>query len=77
MGADAMIPLSMVKNRIVWTSALNGATVVAVILTASQYLPIYFQGVLGYGPALSGVYTLPGILSQLVFVIVTGVMGKW
>ena len=77
MGSKAMIPLSLISKRIVWASALNGACVVAAILTASQYLPIYFQGVLGYGPAMSGVNTLPGILSQLIFVIFAGAMGMF
>ncbi|KAL4923298.1 MDR family MFS transporter [Aspergillus undulatus] len=72
MGDRAMIPTSMVSHHIVWTSAINGGTLVASILVAAQYLPIYFQGVRGYGPAMSGVNTLPGILSQLLTVIVSG-----
>ncbi|KAL4792163.1 major facilitator superfamily domain-containing protein [Aspergillus venezuelensis] len=72
MGDRAMIPTSMVSHHIVWTSAINGGTLVASILTASQYLPIYFQGVRGYGAAMSGVNTLPGILSQLLTVIISG-----
>lgn len=72
MGDRAMIPPSIVKHRIVWTSVINGAALVASILVAAQYLPIYFQGVRGYGPAMSGVNTLPGILSQLLTVILSG-----
>ncbi|KAL4914771.1 major facilitator superfamily-domain-containing protein [Aspergillus aurantiobrunneus] len=72
MGDRAMIPPSMAGHHIVYTSAINGATLVASILVAAQYLPIYFQGVRGYGPAMSGVNTLPGILSQLLTVIVSG-----
>lgn len=75
MGDRAMIPPSMVSQRIVYTSAINGSALVAAILVAAQYLPIYFQGVLGYGPAMSGVNTLPGILSQLLMVILSGVLG--
>ncbi|KAL3472453.1 major facilitator superfamily-domain-containing protein [Aspergillus californicus] len=74
MGDRAMIPPSMVSQRILYTSAINGATLVASILVASQYLPIYFQGVRGYGPAMSGVNALPGILSQLLTVILSGVL---
>jgi hypothetical protein len=75
MGDRAMTPPSMVSQRIVYTSAINGSALVASILVAAQYLPIYFQGVLGYGPAMSGVNTLPGILSQLLTVILSGVLG--
>lgn len=74
MGDRAMIPPSMVSHRIVYTSAINGAALVASILVAAQYLPIYFQGVRGYGPAMSGVNTLPGILSQLLTVILSGAL---
>ncbi|KAF1362295.1 efflux pump protein [Lizonia empirigonia] len=74
MGDLAMIPASMVSQSIVYTSAINGAVLVAAILVAAQYLPIYFQGVRGYGPAMSGVNTLPAILSQLLMVILSGVI---
>ncbi|KAF2177954.1 efflux pump protein [Zopfia rhizophila CBS 207.26] len=74
MGDRAMIPPSMASQRIVYTSAINGSALVAAILVAAQYLPIYFQGVLGYGPAMSGVNTLPGILSQLLMVILSGIL---
>ncbi|RAH70391.1 MDR family MFS transporter [Aspergillus aculeatinus CBS 121060] len=72
MGERAMIPTSMVSARIVYSSAINGGMLVASILVAAQYLPIYFQGVREYGPAMSGVNTLPGILSQLLMVILSG-----
>lgn len=75
MGDRAMTPPSMIGQRIVYTSAINGSALVGSILVASQYLPIYFQGVRGYGPAMSGVNTLPGILSQLLTVILSGVLG--
>ncbi|KAF1979463.1 efflux pump [Bimuria novae-zelandiae CBS 107.79] len=70
----AMIPPSIASHRIVWTSAINGSMLVASILVAAQYLPIYFQGVRGYGPAMSGVNTLPEILSQLLTVILSGAL---
>lgn len=73
----AMIPPSIVRHRIVWASAINGSMLVASILVAAQYLPIYFQGVRGYGPAMSGVNTLPGILSQLLTVILSGAFGRY
>jgi nicotinamide riboside transporter PnuC len=73
----AMIPPSVVSHRIVWTSAINGSMLVASILVAGQYLPIYFQGVRGYGPAMSGVNTLPGIISQLLTVILSGALSAY
>ncbi len=37
-----------------------------------SYLPIYFQGVRGKSPAISGVFLLPSILSQMIAGIVGG-----
>jgi hypothetical protein len=45
------------------------------LMTFSYYLPIYFQAVRGATPTLSGVYTLPVILSQMVFAILSGYLG--
>lgn len=73
----SMIPPSIATHHIVWASAINGSMLVASILVAGQYLPIYFQGVRGYGPAMSGVNTLPGILSQLLTVIVSGALSEY
>lgn len=75
IGDRAMIPFSIVCQRIVYCSALNGSALVLAILVAAQYLPIYFQGVLAYGPAMSGVDMLPAILSQMFAVILSGFLG--
>ena len=75
-GDRAMIPFGIVRRRVVYCSALNGAALVVAILVAAQYLPIYFQGVLGYQPAMSGVNLLPSILSQMAMVISTGALGS-
>lgn len=70
-----MIPLSIVKNTVVWSCCCVNFLFLASMLTLSYYLPIYFQGVRGVEPTLSGVYTLPGILSQLLFAIISGLAG--
>lgn len=70
-----MVPPSMVTNRVVYSSAINGSALVAANLVAVQYLPIYFQGVLGFGPEMNRVNTLPSILSQLLTVILSGIFG--
>lgn len=44
-------------------------------LVTSYYLAIYFQGVRGKMPALSGVYMLPGIVSQMISGVVGGFGG--
>jgi hypothetical protein len=45
------------------------------VFVASQFLPIYFQAVRGVGPTISAVDLLPSILTQMLFVIMSGAMG--
>jgi len=51
-GDEAMIPLSMVRQRIVWSSSLVMFFFFGSLLTLSYYLPIYFQAVKGVSPTL-------------------------
>lgn len=76
-GDGAMIPFSMVRKRIVWSACLSIGFFFASLLIFSYYLPIYFQAVKDVSPALSGVYILPSILSQMAMSIVSGVLGKF
>jgi hypothetical protein len=76
-GDAAMIPFSMVREKAVWSSCLVMLFLMAMTFCASYYLPIYFQAVKGVSPMLSGVYLLPSILSQLLFAVVSGVLGKY
>ena len=57
--ARPMVDLSLFTNR-----TFAGASIVAVVIAAAfftliVYLPLYFQGVLGYGPTLTGLALLP------------------
>ncbi|KAI1146469.1 major facilitator superfamily domain-containing protein [Nemania diffusa] len=71
-GDVAIIPFSMVRNQIVWASTLQYITLISAVFVGTQYFPIYFQAVKGVGPVLSGVYLLPSILSQIIFVLLSG-----
>ena len=71
-GDAAMIPLSMLRKRHVWSSCLVYGFLSAAMFSTSYWLPIYFQGVRGASPAISGVYLLPSILSQLIASVVSG-----
>lgn len=73
----AMIPSTMLSKRIVWSSCLVYGFLMSQMFTTSYYLPIYFQGVKGASPTLSGVYLLPLILSQLLCAIGSGTLGKY
>ncbi|KAM7212832.1 MFS multidrug transporter [Rhypophila decipiens] len=74
-GEKAMIPLAMVRKREVWTSGLVGLlTMAGLMLVPGYFLPIFFQSVGGETPLMSGVYTLPSILSNLVMAVLSGVL---
>ncbi len=72
-----MIPFSMIRKRPVWSSCLVYGFLMSQLFTTSYYLPIYFQGVKGVSPTLSGIYLLPSILSQLFLAIGSGILGKY
>ncbi|ORY70977.1 efflux pump protein [Pseudomassariella vexata] len=74
MGDRAMIPGSMLRNPIMACSVGMGSFLMSTNISGATYLPIYFQGVKGVGPTMSGVYTLPGILSQLLLIVVSGAL---
>ncbi|KAJ5785989.1 MFS general substrate transporter [Penicillium pulvis] len=64
-GDAAMIPLKMIKQRVICSSSLTMFFLYANSLVTSYYLAIYFQGVRGELPMFSGVYMLPGIIAQM------------
>ncbi|KAG9233292.1 major facilitator superfamily [Amylocarpus encephaloides] len=74
VGDAALLPWSMVKQRIVWCSGVVMLFFFGSQLIISYYLAIYFQAVRGVEPTLAGVYLLPGILSQMLFAIVSGTL---
>ncbi|KAH7146765.1 major facilitator superfamily domain-containing protein [Dactylonectria estremocensis] len=71
-GTGAMIPLHLVRQKVVWCSALVMLFSVMTSFCASYYLPIYFQAVMDASPSLSGVYLLPLIISQVIIVVLGG-----
>ncbi|KAH8684457.1 major facilitator superfamily domain-containing protein [Tricladium varicosporioides] len=73
-GDNAMIPWSMIKQRIVYSSCLMMFFFFASQMINAYYLAIYFQSVRGDSPTMSGVSILPGILSQMMFAPLSGVL---
>ncbi|KAI1274063.1 putative MFS multidrug transporter [Xylaria sp. FL0933] len=74
VGEDALIPFHLVRRRIVWTSTVQNSFLFITNFVGAAYAPIYFQAVKGVGPSLSGVYTLPSILTQLLSVVISGAL---
>ncbi|KAJ5822782.1 hypothetical protein N7447_005122 [Penicillium robsamsonii] len=73
-GDQAMIPLRMVAKMQVWTSCIVIMAIFAITLCSSYYLPVYFQAIKNNSPMMSGVSTLPGILSQLFVAVASGIL---
>ncbi len=77
VGDEAMIPLSMVRRRVVWSSCLVIWFFFGAMMVYSYYLPIYFQAVKGTSPLASGVDVLPLIISQMIASIIAGGLGVY
>ena len=75
-GDKAMIPMSILGNRAVWSSCSTGLFFGGTIFITSYYLPIYFQEVIGTSPLMSGVDVLPNILPQMLMSVLAGKLGK-
>ncbi|KAK3320578.1 MFS multidrug transporter [Cercophora scortea] len=73
-GDAAMIPLSILRMRIVWSSSVAMFFIVGVLTCAVYFLPIFFQAVLVVSPITSGVYFLPNVLFQITFSVLAGIM---
>ncbi|GIJ91085.1 hypothetical protein Asppvi_010050 [Aspergillus pseudoviridinutans] len=74
MGKDAMIPFHVVRNRIVSCSCVVIMALFGITITASYYLPVYFQAVRDKTALVSGVDLLPGVLCQIFMAVVSGAL---
>lgn len=77
VGNRAMLPGSLMKQRIVWVSCIFGSCNICSMIVASNWLPTYFQAVKGDNPFDSGVHILPSILAQLLLVVVGGALSQY
>lgn len=75
-GDDAMVPWPMIRQKIVACAMGVNFFFFGGQIILSYYLAQYFQAVRGVSPTLSGVYLLPGILSQMLLAIISGVLGE-
>lgn len=74
-GDNAMLPFSMLRTRIVAAAAAYMFVFLGALFCFDYYLPIFFQSVEDDTPFLSGVHMLPQVIAQVVFAMVSGVMG--
>ncbi|KAK4233250.1 major facilitator superfamily domain-containing protein [Achaetomium macrosporum] len=76
-GDNALIPFSIIRVRATWSGALTQCFLLTIAYCVSFFLPIYFQAVRGASPMMSGVYILPGIISQLLMTGIGGRLLQW
>ncbi|KAK3944445.1 major facilitator superfamily domain-containing protein [Diplogelasinospora grovesii] len=72
--AEAMIPLSLLRRRIIWSSCLNMACFIGCTFTTAFYFPVYFQAARDASPVQSGVDMLPQIITNMIITILTGAL---
>ncbi|KAK6364899.1 uncharacterized protein PV06_00529 [Exophiala oligosperma] len=73
-GENAMIPLTLMTMRVVYSSMLATFFQFGGLLIFSYYLPLWFQVIKHASPTLSAVYILPTFVSQIVSAILIGVL---
>ena len=71
-----MVPIAMLKNRIIWSGAGNLFFVLSSILVADFYLAIYFQAVHDNTPFMSGVHMLPTTIGMVLFTMFSAIMSE-
>jgi len=76
-GDKAMMPLSLLKRRIVYSSCITSIGQMGGVQIFAYYLPIWFQVIKGASPTMSGVYFMGTVGPQIVFALVSGVLGMF
>jgi MFS family permease len=71
-GERSMIPVRILKNRVVWVMSAFAFIFAGSFFLAIYYIPIYFQSVHGTTPTGSGVRNLPLILAVTFATIISG-----
>ncbi|TGO24259.1 hypothetical protein BPAE_0107g00060 [Botrytis paeoniae] len=72
LGENAMIPLDILRKRIVYSGCLTGMLNQGGLIVISYYLPVWFQTIKGVSPTQSGVRTLPTFLATIGCSLIAG-----
>ena len=75
-GDHAMIPVSVVSRRIVYSSCFTAAFQNGSLLLLGYYLQIWFQVAKHFSPTRGAISMLPTFISQVLFAVFSGVAGK-
>lgn len=75
-GDNAMMPFPVLRLRVLWSGSASMFFFFGCLFCAGFYLPIYFQAVRDDTALMSGVHTLPNVISRGVFAMLAGAMSK-
>ncbi|KAE8443873.1 hypothetical protein EG329_001282 [Mollisiaceae sp. DMI_Dod_QoI] len=75
-GDTAMVPLSILRQRIVYSSCLAIMFQYGSFPIFNYYLPVWFQTILGVSPILSGAYFMATAGPLIAATVVTGVLAS-
>lgn len=76
-GEHAMIPPRIVRDQLVLFGCATSAFQMGALLLLAYYLPLWFQVVKGASPTMSGVMTLPTMISQSLASVIAGRLGTF
>jgi hypothetical protein len=75
-GDKAMMPISLLRRRIVYWSCIATVFQFGAIQLTAYYLSIWFQVIKGASPSMSGVYFMGTIGFQIITGLLSGILGK-
>ena len=65
IGREAIIPMYILKHRVVWSSILTQTILMTCIYVVTIYLSMYFQAIQDFSPMRSGAYLLAGMTMKI------------
>ncbi|KAH7400101.1 putative efflux pump antibiotic resistance protein [Cadophora sp. MPI-SDFR-AT-0126] len=75
-GSTAMIPCSLLTQRVVYSSCLVAFSQYGSLLIFSYYLPVWFQTILGVNSLTSGAYFMATAGPLILATFASGILGK-
>lgn len=69
-----MMPLGLLKRRIVYSSCLTSVFQMGGVQLSAYYLPLWFQVIKGASPSMSGVYFMGTVGPQIVVALFSGAL---
>lgn len=76
-GDSAMIPPSIMRQKVVYSSCLINMSQFASLWIFSYYLPVWFQTIKGVTPIVSGAYFMPTAAPLITATMLTGFVGTY